>query len=196
MSPWPEIDAAVEILRHDSPLAVLQCTSEYPCPPEKVGLNVIGELRARYGLPVGLSDHSGTIFPGLAAAVGAIAVLEVHLTLSRRMFGPDVPASIIPDEMTTLVQGIRFIEDAISNPIDKNLVAEDMTHLRSLFMKSPVTVRQLDAGHRLTESDITLKKPGNGLSPDSIPDLVGRTLAHSVPADHQLSMSDLVEVGS
>jgi N,N'-diacetyllegionaminate synthase len=194
MSPWHEIDAAIDALRRDAPRAVLQCTSEYPCPPEKVGLNVIGELRDRYGLPVGLSDHSGTIFPGLAAATASIAVLEVHLTLSKRMFGPDVPASVTPDEMTTLVEGIRFIEKALANPIDKDSLVDDMSSLRTLFMKSPVAARQLDAGHRLTEDDIALKKPGTGLSPDSIPVLVGRTLAHAVPANHQLSFSDLVEV--
>jgi N,N'-diacetyllegionaminate synthase len=194
MSPWNEIDAAVETLQLGGPLAVLQCTSEYPCPPEKVGLNVIGELKDRYGLPVGLSDHSGTIFPGLAAAVLSISVLEVHLTLSPLMFGPDVPASVTPEELAMLVEGIRFLEQAMANPIDKNRQAEDLSHLRSLFMKSPVTVRPLQAGHRLSAGDIALKKPGGGLPPASIPQLVGRTLAHAVPSDHQLSMSDFVEV--
>jgi N-acetylneuraminate synthase len=195
MSPWPEIDAAVDALRLGGPFAVLQCTSEYPCPPEKVGLNVIDDLRIRYGLPVGLSDHSGTIFPGLAAAAGSIAVLEVHLTLSRQMFGPDVLASITPKEFSTLVEGVRFIEHALANPIDKNRQADDLEQLRSLFMKSAVTVRSLEAGHRLGADDIALKKPGGGLTADSIPELVGRTLAHAVPADHQLTMSDFVEMG-
>jgi sialic acid synthase SpsE len=95
-----------------------------------------------------------------------------------------------------LVEGIHFIEQALSNPIDKDLQADDLSHLRSLFMKSPVTVRPLEAGHRLSAKDIALKKPGDGLSPDSIPDLVGRTLAHAVPSDHQLTMSDFVEVSS
>jgi N-acetylneuraminate synthase len=182
MSPWPEIDAAVDALRLGGPFAVLQCTSEYPCPPEKVGLNVIDDLRIRYGLPVGLSDHSGTIFPGLAAAAGSIAVLEVL-------------ASITPKEFSTLVEGVRFIEHALANPIDKNRQADDLEQLRSLFMKSAVTVRSLEAGHRLGADDIALKKPGGGLTADSIPELVGRTLAHAVPADHQLTMSDFVEMG-
>lgn len=193
MSPWDEIDVAVDRLRRDAPLAVLQCTSEYPCPPEKVGLNVIEQLRERYGLPVGLSDHSGTMFPGLAAATISIAVLEIHLTLSRRMFGPDVPASVTTEELKTLVEGIRFIERAKSNPIDKDSLVDGFSQLRSSFMKSPVTVRPLEAGHLLTATDVALKKPGDGLPPDSLPELVGRTLARSLPADHQLRMSDLVE---
>ncbi len=124
MSPWEEIDRAFEILTGSgAPVAVLQCTSEYPCPPELVGLNVIEELRSRYSAPVGLSDHSGTIFPGLAAATLGIQVLEIHVTMSRQMFGPDVPASVTIDEFETLVEGIRFIERAMANPVDKSEMA-------------------------------------------------------------------------
>jgi N,N'-diacetyllegionaminate synthase len=191
MSPWEEIDAAVARLRSRNPLAVLQCTSEYPCPPERLGLNVINELRQRYRLPVGLSDHSGTIFPGLAAATGSISVLEVHLTLSKRMFGPDVPASVTPEVLATLVEGVRFIELAQSNPVDKDRLVNSFSQLRTSFMKSPVTLRALPAGHRLETTDIALKKPGSGLPPDALPQLVGRTLARSVQADHQLSLSDV-----
>ncbi len=194
MSPWSEVDAAVERLRrYETPLAVLQCTSEYPCPPERVGLNLITHIKERYGLPVGLSDHSGTIFPGLAAATMSIAVLEVHLTLSRRMFGPDVPASITVEEMRTLVEGIEFIERAIRAPVDKDAMAEDLVGLRRLFMRSPVTTGPLAAGHSLTREDLVLKKPGNGLPPDSLDSLVGRTITRPVPADHQISLEDLEE---
>ena len=194
MSSWEEIDAAVNRLRDRVPLAVLQCTSEYPCPPEKVGLNVIEELRERYRLPVGLSDHSGTIFPGVAAATASIAVLEVHLTLSRRMFGPDVPASVTTEELAALVRGVRFVERAVANPVKKDHLIDGFAQLRRTFMRSPVTARPLEAGHRLTETDIALKKPGTGLPPDSLPQLIGRTLARTIPANHQLSMEDLVEV--
>ena len=104
MSPLAEVDAAVERVRsHGVPLAVLQCTSLYPCPPELVGLNLIPEFRARYGCAVGLSDHSATIYPGLAAAALGIEVLEVHITLSREMFGPDVVASVTTAELRQLV---------------------------------------------------------------------------------------------
>lgn len=194
MSPWGEIDAAVDRLRERVPLAVVQCTSEYPCPPERVGLNVIEELRQRYHLPVGLSDHSGTIYPGLAAATAPIAVLEVHLTLSRRMFGPDVPASVTTEELATLVEGVRFIERAVANPVQKDRLVDGFAQLRDSFMRSPVTIRALGAGHYLTDGDITLKKPGTGLPPDSLPQLVGRRLARALPADHQLSPDDLEEI--
>src|SRR2546428_529624 len=73
------------------PLDVFQCTTLYPCPPDKVGIDLIPALRERYNCAVGLSDHSGTIFPGVVAASLGIEFLEVHVTLSREMFGPDVP---------------------------------------------------------------------------------------------------------
>ena len=104
MSSLAEVDEAVELLRSlgVTPV-VMQCTTAYPCPPERVGLNLIPALRARYGGGVGLSDHSGTIFAGLAAATLGIDVLEVHITMSRQMFGPDVPASITTEELYRLL---------------------------------------------------------------------------------------------
>ena len=111
MSTLAETDEAVARVReHDAPLAVLQCATSYPCPPELVGLNVIGELRERYGCAVGLSDHSASIYAGLAAATLGVEVIEVHLALSRRMFGPDVSSSLTTEELTQLVDGVRAIE--------------------------------------------------------------------------------------
>src|SRR4030095_5723839 len=108
--------AAVETVKAAKvPLTVLQCTSLYPCPADKIGLNMIPLFRERYGCGAGLSDHSGTIFPGLAAATMGINFLEVHFTLSREMFGPDVPSSLTPPELRQLVEGIRFIEEMLAH---------------------------------------------------------------------------------
>lgn len=192
MSPWEEIDRAVEIISGtNNAFAVLQCTSEYPCPPESVGLNVITEIRDRYACPVGLSDHSGTIYAGLAAATIGIDVLEIHLTLSREMFGPDVPASITSAELATLVNGIRFIERAMENPIDKDSLATRMDPLRRTFMKSIVAARDLEEGQVLTESDLALKKPGTGLQPALLPIIVGRTIDRPYVRDEQIVFDDL-----
>lgn len=132
MSPLKEIDRAVH--RIGTPYAVLQCTSAYPCPPERVGLNMLDVFRDRYGCRVGLSDHSGTIYPGLAAAVMHADLLEVHVTLSRAMFGPDVSSSITVDELTQLVDGVRFIEQM--RPIQKDVDAASMGEMRELFMRA------------------------------------------------------------
>jgi N-acetylneuraminate synthase len=192
MSPLGEIDAAVErIQSHRLPLVVLQCTSAYPCPPERLGLNLISEFRHRYGCPVGLSDHSGTIFPGVAAAAAGIEVLEVHVTLSREMFGPDVPASVTTDELRQLVQGVRFVETMMSQPVDKDEMANDLVPLRSIFTKSIVARVDLPAGTVLREEHLTTKKPSDGIPPDRFPDVLNRRLKRGLSADMQLHEDDL-----
>jgi N-acetylneuraminate synthase len=192
MSPSDEIDAAVErIQKSGVPLAVMQCTSIYPCPPELVGINLIPTFRERYDCAVGLSDHSATIYPGLAAVTLGIEVLEVHLTLSREMFGPDVVASITPTEMRQLVDGIHFIERMRANPTDKDELPESVTSLRSIFMKSVVARDDLPAGTVLREEHLTTKKPGSGIPAGELPSLVGRRLRKSVDQDTLLTPEDL-----
>lgn len=195
MSSWEEIDRAMGIFGDAGvTTAILQCTSEYPCPPELIGLNVIEELRKRYEVPVGLSDHSGTIFAGLAAATIGIDVLEIHVTMSRQMFGPDVPASITTDELATLVSGIGFIERASANPIDKELLARQLDPLRRTFMKSIVASKDLKEGTVLTSEDLALKKPGTGLSASDLARVIGQKLTRSLETDEQVAIDDVVEV--
>ncbi len=192
MSPLAEIDAAVEFVKeHGLPLVVLQCTSVYPCPPEKIGLNLVPFFRERYGCGVGLSDHSGVIYSGLAAATLGIEALEVHVTLSRQMFGPDVPVSITTAELRQLVDGIRFIERMNAHPLDKDAMAEELTPMRSLFTKSIVARIDLPAGTLLQDAHLTLKKPGTGIPAARLPELIGRTLRRAVKADQLLQERDL-----
>ena len=192
MSPLSEIDAAVAVAeKYHLPTTVLQCTSAYPCPPEKVGINLIPFLRDRYGCKVGLSDHSGTIYPGLAGATLGIDALEVHVTLSREMFGPDVPASITTNELRQLNEGIRFIERMNHHPIDKDALFSEMKAVRELFTKSVVARCNLAAGTILMVQHLALKKPGTGIPSERLPDLIGRTLRHSVKADQILQEADV-----
>jgi N,N'-diacetyllegionaminate synthase len=192
MSPLEEIDLAVERIKTRAvPLAVLQCTSSYPCPPEKVGLNVLSLFRERYACAVGLSDHSGTIFPSLAAATLGVQFLEVHVTLSREMFGPDVPASITTAELRQAVTGIRFIEKMMARPTDKDQTARELEMVRNTFMKSVVVRMDLPVGTVLREEHLTAKKPGTGIPAARLPKLVGRRLRRAIPADTLLSEEDL-----
>lgn len=133
MSDWKELDGAIEAaaIEQAGELTVLQCTSEYPCPPDKVGLNVLAEMRKRYHCKVGLSDHSGVIYPGIVAASQGADLLEVHLCLSRFAFGPDVPASLTPEELGELVQAVRYVEQM--KPVDKDAMASEMEQMRRLF---------------------------------------------------------------
>lgn len=192
MSSLSEIDTAVSIVKAKQlPLTVLQCTSLYPCPPEKIGLNMIPRFRDRYDCDVGLSDHSGTIYPGLAAATMGIEFLEVHVTLSREMFGPDVPVSVTTTELRQLVDGVRFIEQMKAHPLDKDGVASEMKPLRDLFTKSIVARYDLSKGRVLRQEDLTLKKPGTGIPASHLPRVIGHTLGCSVKADEMLKESDL-----
>ena len=184
MSALTEIDEAVQrVCQCQNPLVIFQCTTAYPCPPEKVGLNLISSFRERYHCAIGLSDHSGTIFPGLAAATLGIQMLEVHVTFSRQMFGPDVPASITTDELRQLAEGVRYIEKMMSCPVDKEDLAREMAGLRKTFTKSVVAGRDLPAGTVLQAEHLALKKPGTGIAAARLSELIGRRLNRPVKAD-------------
>jgi N-acetylneuraminate synthase len=187
MSSWTEIDDAVAACREaGAPVAVLQCNTAYPCPPDKVGLDVLAQLAERYDCPVGLSDHSGTIFPALAATTLGAAVVEVHVTLSRAAFGPDVVASVTPDELAELVRGVRFLEEARRATVDKDAEAAEMGEMRRIFTKSVVASRAIPAGHVLERDDLAAKKPGTGIPAASLGDLVGRRTTRAFAADEPL----------
>jgi N,N'-diacetyllegionaminate synthase len=192
MSPIEEIDAAVARVRsRNVDVGVFQCTTAYPCPPEKIGLNLIPFYRERYGCWVGLSDHSATMYPGLAGAALGIDMLEVHVTLSREMFGPDVIASVTTQELRQLVEGIRFIERMKANPLDKNASAQETAPLRKLFTRSLVASANLPAGTVIAREHVTIKKPGTGLAPDRLDEIIGRRLARPVAADQVLAAEDI-----
>lgn len=192
MSPLAETDLAVQLLReHGVGVGVFQCSSFYPCPPEKTGLNMLGLFAERYQCPVGLSDHSGTIYPCLAATALGAHLLEVHVTLSRRMFGPDVPASITIEDLAALVEGARHIHTALRHPVNKDGLASELAPMRSLFTKSIVAARDLRRGAVLTAGDVKVKKPGTGLRPERLPELLGCCLKKDVKEDQLLGDDDV-----
>lgn len=194
MSALEETDRVVgEIQAHSLPLLVLQCTSKYPSPPEQIGLNVMQFFAERYDVPVGLSDHSAQIYAGLAAVTLGASMLEVHVTLSREMFGPDVVASLTTGELRQLVDGVRFIETALAHPVDKDAVARELATMRTTFGKGLVARCDLPAGHRLSRSDLTPRKPGIGVLAEQIDRVVGRTLRRPLQAGEFLKEEDLNE---
>lgn len=188
MSSWEELDRAVSAVTvQKAPVALFQCTTAYPCPAEKIGLNVLGELRDRYHCPIGLSDHSGTIYASLAAVALGANLLEVHVVFSRECFGPDVKASVTTAELKQLVEGVRFIERAIAAPLDKQKMANEMGDLKLMFGKSVVAARDLPGGHQLVEADLALKKPGTGIPAARMRQLIGRRLKQNITADTMLA---------
>ncbi len=188
---WRDLDRAAGWVRAcGSPVGIYQCTTAYPCPPEKWGFNLLPALRERYQCPVGLSDHSGGIYAGLAAATLGVDMLEVHVTFSRECFGPDVPASVTTAELRQLVAGVRQIQTALSHPVDKDNLAAEMADLRQTFGKSIVAARSLPAGHCLASEDLAFKKPGTGIPPTDVGRVLGRRLLRDVPSDHLFRESD------
>lgn len=192
MSTLKEVERAVEKLSlHGIELTLLQCTSLYPCPPEKVGLNMIQEYKRLFRCPVGLSDHSGSIYAGLAAAALGIAALEIHITLSRESFGPDTACSVTTTEFRQLVDGIRFIERMTANPVEKDALADELEQTRRIFRKSVVTACDVTPGQPLRPECLTLKKPGTGIPAERLPELIGRSLRRAVAKGTFLGEQDL-----
>ena len=152
---------------------------------------MLGSFRQRYGCPVGLSDHSGTIFPGLAAATLGAELLELHVAFSKECFGPDVIASVTTPELKTLVEGVRFIEKMRQSSIDKDAAAVEMKPLRALFTKSLFAAVDLPEGAVLTSENLSAKKPGTGILADKLPAVVGRRLRRPLVAGEMLSESHL-----
>lgn len=192
MSFLQEMDATVALLKAaQSPVAVFQCTTSYPCPAEKIGLNQITDLKARYGCPVGLSDHSGTPYPSLAAVTLGAKLIEVHVAFSRELFGPDVSASLTTAEFKQMVEGIRFTETMLAHPMVKDENAEKLEALRRMFGQSLVAASDLPAGTVLTPENLSCRKPGHGIPAAEVHSLYGRSLKHAVKAAQFLQKEDL-----
>lgn len=190
MSNWVELDAAVAALRPGGPIAVLQCSSIYPCPPDRVGLNVLPEMAARWNLPVGFSDHTTGIAAGIAAAALGATVIEKHFTFSRLMYGSDAPNAMEPEPFRLFCEAIKAVAAMRANPVDKNDLSP-YTDMKRIFEKSVVTARPLRAGTPLSRADLAFKKPGDGISAGRWRELVGRPVVCDLPADHKLALPDL-----
>ena len=192
MSDIVEIQETLSFLKEfQIPVLIFQTTTAYPCPPEQIGLNNIPIYRDLFSVPIGLSDHSGTIFSPLAASAIQIDMLEIHVTFSKQMFGPDVPASITIDELSQTVEGIRYIEKMIQNPVNKDQMAQQLKPLRDLFAKSIVAKHDLNPGHTLSQQDIAYKKPGTGLPPNETSKLLGKQLNKPIKTDKPIFWEDI-----
>lgn len=194
MSSLAEVERTVTDLRsRGAPVIVLQCTSKYPSQLEDVGLNVLEELRLRLGCPVGLSDHTGVLWPAVAALARGACLIETHVVFDRRMFGPDAPASLTVDEFSRLVQARDAIWTLDQNPVDKDAMARELARTRELFTKSLVVSQDLPAGTLLTAELLTSKKPGTGIPASELHSVVGRRLRRDVRSNRLLQPEDLYD---
>jgi sialic acid synthase len=191
MNGLPEIDTAVAELRsyHDN-IIVLHCNSTYPCPEDRIGLPVIQQLRQRYKLPVGYSGHEQGLGPSVAAAAVGACVIERHFTLDKNQKGTDHKASLEPAEMAALVRMVREVERAMLLR-EKQVCPSEVATAKKL-RKSIVFARDLPAGHVLTESDLTVKCPGTGLSPVHWDDVLGSTLKIQARFEEMLTWEAII----
>ncbi|HEY4348157.1 MAG TPA: N-acetylneuraminate synthase family protein [Gaiellaceae bacterium] len=186
-----EVDLAVEAFRGagGTELVVLHCTSAYPTPAHEVHLRKLSSLAARYGCPIGLSDHTDGVVASIAAAALGASFIEKHFTLDKTLAGPDHWFSADPSELRALVEGVRFAEAALGTAEVGPSTAD--VEGRELHRLSCVAARALPTGHSLAEDDLVFRRPGHGFPPYAIDTLVGRTLAAAVEPGHVLVEADL-----
>lgn len=177
MSSFEELDETVAFLeQRGCDFSIMQCTTAYPTSPEQYGLNVIQELKTRYQVPVGYSDHSAKIETGIAAVALGATMLECHVVFDRRIFGPDSLSSLTINEITQLAEAVGNITKAQDNSIDKSDNNQFAT-LKSIFEKSLAVNKDLPKGHVITFDDLEAKKPkGFGINANKFQDVIGKTL--------------------
>ncbi len=183
MASFEEIGVAVAAIRRvwrtaDPGLVLLHCVSAYPAPPEGMHLATIGRLAEEFDVVPGLSDHTlGTEVAATAVALGA-RVIEKHFTLSRALGGPDGHFSLEPAEFQRLTEGVRAVERTLGTVRD-GPTAEERGNL--LFRRSIFAVADIAAGEALTRENVRVIRPGHGLAPKHLPEVLGRRAARACP---------------
>lgn len=187
-----EIDKKVKFLKEkECDFAVFQCTSQYPTSPENVGLNFIKEFINNYGVPVGLSDHTGNIFSSLASFTLGVNLVELHVTFDKKMFGPDASSSINFDQLKLLIEGRDEIFKYMQSKKSKNQITDNIKKMRSLFTKSLAFKKNMKKGQIIRKDDITVKKPGTGISIENISKIIGKKLMCDVDANRLIKIKDI-----
>ena len=177
MSNYSELDEAIEFLGcFNCKISLLQCTTKYPTKAKDVGLNVMKNFYNRYQIPVGLSDHSGMIYPALSAATLGASIIEFHVVYDKNMFGPDSSSSLTISEVKELVNGIRFVDESLKFNVDKEN-NKNFENVKKIFEKSLSVNKDLESGHVLTFSDLEAKKPyGIGIPAKEYKNLIGKKI--------------------
>ena len=165
MSELNEVEEAVNVLKENGAgeITLLHCTTEYPAPFESVNLRAMNTLREKFGTEVGYSDHTVGFEAAVAAVVLDASVIEKHFTLNHNMEGPDHKASLEPEEFEVMVNNIRLIEKALGDGVKQPAEVEKKNI--AIARKSIVAARDIKKGEIFTEDNITVKRPGSGISP-------------------------------
>lgn len=181
MSSFEELEETISFLKEKGiEYSILQCSTAYPTEPENYGFNVIGELKERFQVPVGFSDHSAKKETCIAATAFGAEILEFHAVFSRKSFGPDASSSMEIDEIAELIPAIRNLEKAFKNPVNKSEKGR-FKDLKSIFEKSLAVNSELPRGHVLKFEDLEAKKPKNfGIQASNFSIVIGKRLKREV----------------
>lgn len=189
MSTPDEIDATVRALTAEGArFALMHCTSTYPTPFDHVQLGCIAALQARYGVPVGFSDHTLGNFIGFAAVASGASLFEKHFTISRSLPGPDQSGSMEPRELEELVKGIRAIERAAGAHKQIQPGEQDV---RNMALHSVVSIRDIAAGATIGVHDVWTKRPGTGIPARQMAEVIGRKAKRAIAKDRLIAWDDL-----
>lgn len=177
----------------DSPLekclTILHCTSNYPANPADVNLRAMSTISAATGLPIGYSDHTAGIAVATAAVALGATVIEKHFTRDCTLAGPDHRASLEPSGLTAMIGQVREIELALGSAEKVPTAAE--LPVRALVRRSVTLARPVTVGQELERADLVLLRPGNGIAPKALEEVIGRRLRNNLPAGHTLGWDDL-----
>lgn len=192
MATFGEIKDTIRFIKSkgNNQIAILHCTSNYPCPPEEVNLLAMKTMMEELDVPVGYSDHTVGSQVAIMAATLGMAIYECHFTLDKTLPGPDHIASCEPDELKMRIEAIRNVP-IILGRAEKVPNQSEVNSMLKLVRKSIVTVRNLEAGHIITDDDIEAKRPGNGISPTQYEKFLGKKINKSIKADSQLTFEDV-----
>ena len=183
---------AQNLASHNAQYALLQCTTNYPVVPERIGLNVLADFIKKYPL-VGLSDHSGEMWPSLSAVTMGAKIVEVHVCLSKYDFGPDVPASLTQEKFAEMIKGIRYISKMKNNPVNKDSVSSELSRNSQIFAKSVCARIPIPKGTVLTREMLALKKPSNGIPAREVEYIIGKKVNRNFDVDEFIKQSDIGE---
>lgn len=192
MSRWADIDQLFDkYSKYKENISLLHCVTKYPCPLEEVGFNNVQEIKSRYGVKCGLSDHSGDVDIGLLAASMQLDYYEAHICWSKMMFGPDVSSSLTVSDFQRLSNFNKKVAQVMQK-VSKDKIAEELSDTRTLFSKSLVAASTLEPGTVLTIDEINYKKPGGGLGWQSLGQLLGKQVIRRVEKDQPFKMNDIL----
>lgn len=188
MSTLNEVEEAIKILKENGSeeITVLHCTTDYPTHYEEVNLLAMNTMKNKFNLPVGYSDHTLGINVSIAAVALGATVIEKHFTLDRSMDGPDHKASLEPLELKEMIMGIRNIEKALGD--GKKKPSESEKKNIEIARKSIVASKFISKGEVFTEDNITVKRPGNGISPMKWFEVLGQTAKKNISEDEMIEI--------